>query len=162
MFLIMFLLKRYVPPKEQLKNKEQLNQSSDIKNYSSENCSSKTNLVDSPTRHRKLLIILTAFCLSTYGALELTHFQYSSTYYQYFGLKITAPTAARIMSAMAACFTIGRCLSAFIAIKVKPEIMIIYHLGIIITAMCVLFFGQNYITLIWIGNVIMGKKLREN
>jgi uncharacterized protein (DUF697 family) len=158
----MFILKRYVPPKEQLKNKETLNQSSDFKNYSAENSSSKTNLVDSPTRHRKLLIVLTAICLSAYGALELTHFQCSSTYYQYFGLKITAPTAARIMSAMAGSYTAGRCLSAFIAIKVKPEIMIIYHFGTIIAAMCVLFFGQNYITLIWIGNVMMGKKLREN
>lgn len=158
----MFVLKRYVPPKEQLKNKELLNQSSDIKNYSSENCSSKTNLVDSPTKHRKLLIILTAICLSTYGALELTYFQYSSTYCQYFGLRITAPNAAIIMSAMAGSYTAGRCLSAFIAIKVKPEIMIIYHFGTIIAAVCVLFFGQNYITLIWIGNVMMGKKLRQN
>jgi hypothetical protein len=152
----MFFLKKYVPPENELKNVELLTENSDISKYSEENLRSHSNLIDGQIKRRKLMIFLVAICLSIYGALEAVHFQYSSTYYQYFDLRITAPKAALIVSAMAGSFTIGRCVSTFIAIKVKPEIMIIYHFRILIIAMCVLFFGKNYITLIWIGNIIIG------
>ncbi len=152
----MFFLKKYVPPENELKNAELLTENSAIKRHTEENSSSRSNLIDGPIKRRKLMIFLVTICLSTYEALEMVHLQYSSTYYQYFNLKITAPKAALIISSMAGSFTIGRCVSTFIAIKVKPEIMIIYHFCIMIIAMCVLFFGKNYITLIWIGNIIIG------
>ena len=98
-----------------------------------------------------LLIGLFAIFLSIYCCLEGTHFNYSSTYYQFIPLKITAQNAAEILSVMCTTYTIGRCVSAFIALKVGPKVMIIYHLLILMVAMTVLYFGQPSKIIIWIG-----------
>jgi hypothetical protein len=155
----MFFTKRYKSPKERIKRKvssENLLEDSD-----SDDRHSSQAFIDSSKRpkERRLLIILIALCLAFYSSLELAHFWFSSTYYQFIALRIPAPKAAEILSVMATSYTIGRGISSFIAIKIKPKVMIIYHYCIIIIAMTVLYLGQNSIELIWFGNVIIGKYL---
>jgi hypothetical protein len=70
---------------------------------------------------------------------------------------LTAPRAAQILSVMATSYTIARFLSSIIAIKVVPEIMIIYHLCIIAVSTAVLYFGQNIEWILWVGNAMIGK-----
>jgi len=156
----MLFVKKYKfePPKDELKG---LNpqQSSDNVSHSNEKFNSRTNIIESPIKHRNLMIGLTALCLATYSALELSHFQFSSTYYQYITKPVTASRAAQILSAMATSYTIGRFLSSIIAIKVLPEIMIIYHLCIIAVSMVVLYFGQNIEWILWVGNGMIGKTI---
>jgi MFS family permease len=61
-----------------------------------------------------------------------------------------------MMSAMALSFTISRGISFFIAIKTRPQHMIACHLLILLIANTILFFGQNSLTLLWIGTLIIG------
>jgi hypothetical protein len=60
-----------------------------------------------------------------------------------------------MMSAMALSFTISRGISFFIAIKIRPQHMIACHLLILVIANTILFFGQNSLTLLWIGTLII-------
>jgi len=109
---------------------------------------------------RILLIIIMSITFISYSGLELMHFTYSSTYYQYNGSsKLSASTATKILSLMSATFTAGRLLSAVIAIKLNSQIMIGYSLSILCLSMAVLYFGQNSETLIWTGNALIGRPL---
>jgi len=151
-------VKRHKTPNEKLKRKDS-SENLETESQSDQTYSSRENLVDSPAnqKDRRFLIALIALLLGIYSSLESAHFAYSTTYYQYIELRISAPKAAQILSVMATSYTIGRGLSSFIAIKVKPEVMIIYHYFIIIIGMLVLYLGQSSIALIWFGNVIIGK-----
>lgn len=154
----MFCFKKYKTPEQRLKRK---NSSESLLSESTadERYGSQTILIEraDSQKERRLLIILMALFLAVYSAIENSHFIYSSTYYQYISLRICASEAAKIMSVMATSYTVGRCFSAFVSIKIAPKSMIIYHYFIIIIAMCVLYFGQNSIQYIWFGNVIIGK-----
>jgi hypothetical protein len=154
----MLFVKKYKfePPKDETKGLDTLNNSDKV-SYSNEKFNSRTNIIESPIKHRNLMIGLAALFLAAYTALELTHFQFSSTYYQYIDNPVTASRAAQILSAMATSYTIGRFLSSIIAIKVVPEIMIIYHFCIIAVSMVVLYFGQNTEWILWVGNLMIGK-----
>lgn len=157
----MFFTNRYINPNEKrLKRKD--SSESLISASDQQNSAEVYIREDSPIpriysrRIEKLLIALFAIFLSIYCSLEIQHFNYSSTYYQFIPLHISAQNAAEILSVMSTTYTIGRCVSAFVGLKVGPKIMIIYHLFIIIIAMAVLFYGQHSLTLIWIGNIIIG------
>ena len=105
----------------------------------------------------RALIGLFALFIAVFVSLEVVHFTYSSTYYQFIALHISAKNAAEILSVMSTAYTVGRCLSGFIALKVIPRTMIIYHLLIIILAMAILYYGQHSVSLIWTGNIVLGK-----
>jgi sugar phosphate permease len=60
------------------------------------------------------------------------------------------------MSAMALSYTISRGISTFIAIKIRPQHMIAYHLLILVIAVTILFFGQNSLTFLWFAVLIIG------
>ena len=103
-----------------------------------------------------LLIVLNALFLAFYMSTEISYLEFISTYLQYIPLKLTAKTAAEIASASALSYTIGRGISVLIAIKVKPQNLIQSHLLIIFIAMSVIMFGQNSMTMLWIGCVGAG------
>ena len=149
----MLFIKKYKPPKNNTKES-----SHELNNRSSldEIHNSSSQMIYNPKISRNLLICLMATCLGCYGALELGYFQFSSTYYQYIALKLSASKSAQILSVMATTCTIGRCVSALIAFKIKPEIMLMYHYLIIILSILGLYFGQNYEVVIWVGNATIG------
>ncbi|CAG2172181.1 unnamed protein product, partial [Oppiella nova] len=159
--LIMFFVKRYEFSKPILQPKESSAEYG-VENfdvYGTNGHSEESNVIeisDSYHRDRRLNAVLIAIFLANYTALELAHFGYSSTYYQFIGLRLSASESAEIFSIMASSFTIGRCVSAFIAIRLKPKVMISYHFIVIGVALTVLYFGQTSERLIWFGNVIIG------
>ncbi|XP_054163819.1 major facilitator superfamily domain-containing protein 4B-like [Oppia nitens] len=162
--LIMFFIKRYEysKPNEVPKESTSANYGIDnFDNYGSNSYAAEetTNIIevsDSYKRDRRLNIVLIAIFLATYTTVELAHFGYSSTYYQFISIRLSASESAEIFSIMASSFTIGRCISAFIAIKLKPKVMIAYHFIVIAVGLTTLYFGQSSVKFIWLGNVIIG------
>jgi len=136
----MFLAKRYRNNLEILKENN--------------NCL-ETKLFDRKSSPRVLSIVLFSVFMAFFCVSENTYLRFGATYYQYIPLKLTASKSAEIVSAMATSYTIGRGISVLIAIKIKPQIMIGYHFVILITSIIILFFGQNSITLIWIGSLTL-------
>lgn len=110
---------------------------------------------------RKILIVLVALSLNAANGISFGHIFYSSTYYQYLSVGISASKAAQILSVMSLTFTLGRLVSVFVAIKVNTDIMIAYHLMIICFAMIFSYFGQNSLTSIWIGNALIGNDRQD-
>ena len=159
--LIMFFVKRYEFSKPNLKRKDSVDNLFGVENFDVQrsDVSETTHIIEDTERSRRdrrLNIILIAIFLATYTTLELAHFGYSSTYYQFITLRLSASESAEIFSVMASSFTIGRCLSAFIAIKLKPKIMISYHFFLIFVALIILYVGQLSDRLIWMGNIVLG------
>ena len=120
-----------------------------------ENTVKNRSAIESPW-FRTTMVILIALSINCFNGLALSHMFYSSTYYQYLSIRITASEAAEILSVMSTTFTVGRLLAVLIAIKLKIEIMIGYHLVILSISMLFSYFGQNSITFIWIANAWIG------
>ncbi|CAG2120268.1 unnamed protein product, partial [Medioppia subpectinata] len=108
------------------------------------------------SKMRILLIVLLAMSISVYSAIEINYFGNSATYFQYLPMRLSAQTSDDLLMAMSATFTVGRLFSAFISSKLRPEIMLSYHLVIIGVSLGILFFGSNSLTMIWIGNILAG------
>ena len=151
--LVMFFIKRYKPPQTE-------SQAIDEKNNV---LITDPNAVQAPMeqspRTRKVLIALFAMMLNSYSSLEAVYFGTAPTYLQYLpNVVISAEKAAEIMMVLSIFYTLGRLLSAFISIKVKPEVMLSYHLVAMATALTILYICQNgtTTTLIYIGNGILG------
>jgi len=145
----MFVFKRYETPSQISAKNTNINQNSDQTKTSKK-------LFDEKGSPRKLFIILLSVLLSTYSTTEATFFQFGPTFYQYIPLKLSASKSAEIMSAMALSYTISRGISTFIAIKIRPQHMIAYHLLILVIAVTILFFGQNSLTFLWFAVLIIG------
>jgi len=146
---LMFVFKRYETPSQILAKNANIEQNSNPTKTS-------TKLFDERENPRKLFIILFFVLLGFYCSTEAIFSQFGSTFYQYIPIKLSASKSAEMMSAMALSFTISRGISFFIAIKIRPQHMIAYHLLILLIANTILFFGQNSLTLLWIGTLIIG------
>jgi hypothetical protein len=146
---LMFVFKRYETPSQKSAKNTNVDQNSNPTKTS-------TKLFDEKESPRKLFIILFSIILSTFNAAEVTFYNFGPTFYQYIPIKLSASKSAEMMSAMALSFTISRGINFFIAIKIRPQHMIAYHLLIILIANTILYFGQNSLTLLWIGTIIIG------
>jgi MFS family permease len=146
---LMFVFKRYETPSQISAKNTNIDQNSNQTKTS-------TKLFDEKESPRKLFIILLSVLLSTYFTTEATFVQFGPTFYQYIPLKLSASKSAEIMSAKALSLTISRGINTFIAIKIRPQHMIAYHLLILLIANIILFFGQNSLTFLWIGTLIIG------
>ncbi|CAG2115589.1 unnamed protein product, partial [Medioppia subpectinata] len=102
-----------------------------------------------------LFVALIGISLSTYGAMENTHLVYSSTYYQLGPIKMSASKAADVNAVLNASLTVGKLISTFIALKVKANIMLIYHMVLLAISQAVLYFGRNSEVIVWVGNVLI-------
>lgn len=118
------------------------------------------NLVDGenaviPWRKAKLAIM--AFCVATYVASEFGYVAFSTAMYQYLDIHLSAPLSARVQSIMSTSFTLGRLITAFISLKVKPDIILCYHYVLLIGSIVFIYFGRDNLTMIYAGNVILGE-----
>ncbi|XP_054162214.1 major facilitator superfamily domain-containing protein 4A-like [Oppia nitens] len=122
--------------------------------------SDQLKLFDIPGSPRRLCIALFACWLSTYCVTESTIMNFGATYLQYCPLKLSAQSAAEIVSLIALFFTIGRGVSIFVAMKLKPQTMISYHIVLLYISVCLLLFlGQYNRTVLWITVVCLGMAL---
>ena len=157
--LVMFFVKRYKPPQ----NESQI--SDDKLNVVITDKKAIQAPMEQSPRTRKVLIALFALILALYSCFEVVYFALCPTYLQYLpNVVISASKATEIFIVMAISYTLGRLVSAFISIKLKPEVMIGYHLVIIGIALAILYIGQNASTtiLIYIGNGIIGIQAYHN
>lgn len=109
--------------------------------------------------HRRLKLLLMALCLATYDAAEIAYFYFSPTMFQFMkdGVSLSAEESAHVLSVLSAAYTCGRLATAFIAIKIKPDVIISYHFLVIILGHAVLLFGRHRLQYIYAGTVILGK-----
>ncbi|KAH9395173.1 hypothetical protein TYRP_020929 [Tyrophagus putrescentiae] len=107
---------------------------------------------------RPLKLLLMALCLATYDAAEIAYFYFSPTMYQFMtdGVRMTAEEAAHVLSVLSAAYTVGRLVTAFVAIKLKPDVIISYHFLIIIAGHLVLYTGRHQTEYIYAGTVVLG------
>lgn len=101
-------------------------------------------------------IVLLSICLSTINSLEMVYFNFGSTYFQYIPIKLSAPTAAGIVSAMSAAYTAGQAINFFIALVFKSEHMIEYHFLLSFLSYILLIFAGNSQTFLWIVSTCIG------
>ena len=148
----MFFIKRYkIPEKITQTPSEKI--ASNLAN--AENVTQQSVEISPGTR--KVLIALVALSLNSYSGLEITFFNYISTYYQYLPIDLSAAKAAQVMSIMTLTYAIGRGVSAFVSSKLRAEVMITYHIVIMLISFGILYFGQNSMALIYTGNALIGK-----
>ena len=153
--LVMFFVKRYKIPETESQTPDEKNNGVVITDPHAR----QTPLEPCP-RTRKVLIVLFALMLNSYSSLENVYFGTVATYLQYLpNVVISAPKAAEIMIVLFVAYTLGRLVSAFIAARVKAEVMIAYHLVIMAISFVILYIGQSASTstLVYIGNGILGK-----
>jgi len=98
-----------------------------------------------------------ALCLAIYDAAEINYFYFSPTMFQFLDIHLSAEEAAYVSSVLSAAYTFGRLCTAFISIKLRPDVIIGYHFVIIVAAKLVLFFGRDSHTTIYVGTVVLGK-----
>ena len=154
----MLFIKRYKVPKNRIQDQKDKSNS----DQATINAITSKQIVEVSPTTRKILIGLVAFSLSTYSGLEIIYFNYSSTYYQYLPIHLSAATAATIMAVMTSTYAGGRALSAFISSKLSGETMIMYHCVILCISLATLFFGKNSETIIYIGNAMIGMSYQIN
>ena len=142
--------------------KFRFNSRGSFQTYEVSNDPDEVQLAISPTpretvvSRRKLKLILAALFLATYDGAEIGYFYYSPTMLQYMDIKLTASVAAHVSSVLSAAYTSGRLLTAFISLKLKPDIIVSYHFVIILVAQVVLFIGRDNQTIIYIATAILG------
>ena len=152
--LVMFFVKRYKIPETDSPTTDEKNNVVLVDDPHA----TQIPLEQSP-RTRKVLIVLFALMLNSYG-FENIYFLTVATYLQYLpNVVISASKAAEIMITLSITYTVGRLISAFIAAKVRAEVMITYHMVIIAISIVILYIGQSAstITLVYIGNGLIGK-----
>ncbi|UXI14491.1 uncharacterized protein NH340_JMT00434 [Sarcoptes scabiei] len=163
---ILFVSNRYQRPKSRIENSFEQS-SSDSRIIDTTINSDETiqeNLVDqnyhgriSKTYRRSKLLLIALF-LGVYDAAEIGYFYYSPTMFQFFEIqpKIQAVDAAHLLAILSASYTFGRFFTAFIALKLKPDLILSYHLTIIIIAQIGLFLGRHNQMIIFLSTMIQG------
>ena len=147
--LLMFVFKRYKVPETRLQNTE----SFDIKQNDKTTSPQPT---ESLSKTKIIFTVLISISLCFYTGIEMNYFGNSSTYHQFLPIRVSAQTAADLMTLMTTTYTMGRLSSAYISSKLSPEVMISYHFVIITIALSILHFLQHSMTFIWIGNALIG------
>lgn len=109
-------------------------------------------------KHRFLKLSLCAISIGAYCAVELNYFAFSSVYFQKSGDNpLSATESARVLSLLAFMYAIGRLLTAFISIKVVPDIIVVYHLATLIVGQSITFlWGRHSHAGIYVGTIITG------
>lgn len=95
--------------------------------------------------------------LTFFVGMEQMHLQFLPTFAVNTELDISPSTAAMIASAAALAFTIGRCLSIPLAIKLKPHtILYANHFLMLLGTIILAIYSNSSETMLWVGNVILG------
>ncbi len=135
--LVLHFYKKYDPPKDQ-----------------SQQCVCKC-----PSSEKLIYIVLGFLTLAPYMGMEIMNFNLVPTFARLSHLKLTDSDCAIVLSYLAGSFTISRGISIIIAMKYPPEKMIFVNYVIVLIANIVLLIfelNQNSLTMLWIGNVILG------
>ena len=141
--VIMYFIKKYTPPENRFE--DQLV------------CDRTDKTTPVLTRKIKyILIALLSLSMTTFAGMEMAFLSYSSAYYQIIPIRFSAQKAAELNSVMSATHTLGKLISAFISIKLKPNIIVAYSFVIIFVSLTIIYMGVNTSWAIWTGNALIG------
>lgn len=156
-----FTSRRYRKPEEEEDQTKQ--QKADINNNNNKLAGSadsisaaKPQLDPATIRHRLPKLALIALSYALYIPAEAGYLFYSATIWQYLEIELSAPQAALMMSLLTGCYTAGRLLATFIALKVKPDITLAAHYLLIAASLTLLFFGRTNLTVVYVGHAALG------
>lgn len=110
-------------------------------------------------KNRGLKLAICGLCLASYSAVETGWFSFSSSMLQYIDIRMDASKAAFVQSVCSATFTLGRLVTAFIATRLLPDIIVAYHMVTFMIGLAIVFFGRDSETVIIVGSAVLGKKL---
>lgn len=110
-------------------------------------------------KSRGLKLAICGLCLASYSAVETGWFSFSSSMLQYIDIRMDASKAAFVQSVCSAIFTLGRLVTAFIATRLLPDIIVAYHMVTFMIGLAIVFFGRDSETVIIVGSAVLGKKL---
>ena len=92
-------------------------------------------------------------CISIFFAFgfmtENMYMDFAPTFFQFVPLRLPAPMAAEIASTMAIALTGGRLIGVFIAMKVRPQYMIMYHTCVIWIGVVIQYFLVDNLVMLW-------------
>nr|XP_027205948.1 uncharacterized protein LOC113799506 isoform X2 [Dermatophagoides pteronyssinus] len=108
-------------------------------------------------KYRKIKLILIGLMLAAYMGAEMAYNDYSDTMFQYWQPdRLTATQSATVMACLCTGCTVGCLITAIISLRLKPNIIIAYHLAIIIGALSLLYVGRHNTIIIYISNAMLG------
>ena len=154
--LLMFIFKRYKALEIQTQELVSNDNKSDINQMVDQNTDTDSQPMFHTFRAKILLIVLLSISLFFYTGIEMSFFIYSATFFHYLPIHISVQKAADLQTVMTATFTAGRLFSAYVSSKLRPRVMLSYHLCIIGISLCILYFGRDSMTCIWIGDTLIG------
>ena len=107
--------------------------------------------------YRTYHLVIAGVAVAAYGGCGQGWNAFGSTMFQH--LKddfIDASEAAHIMAYFSIAFSVGLFVTTFVALKLTPDTIIFYQLGIIFLGLFTIFFGSDSKTSIYIGTILMG------
>lgn len=108
-----------------------------------------------PNRTGKLA--LCSLCLATYASAEFGWFAFSTAWLQYLDPRpLTATESAHVMSILAGTLTLGRLATAFISIRISPDVIIFYHYLICLASFGLLYLGSGSLLFIQLTTAALG------
>lgn len=103
------------------------------------------------------LVSMGSLFLTFFVGMEQMHLQFLPTFAVNTELNLSPSTAAMMSSAAALAFTVGRCLSIPLAIKLRPQtILYSNHILMLTGTMILAVYANSSETMLWLGNVILG------
>ncbi|CAG2102989.1 unnamed protein product, partial [Medioppia subpectinata] len=156
LLLIMHLVKRYHVPMDRLTQQPIESKPCALAEVVETNKPTIPSMVALSLTMRVLIIALIAVSMSLYVGMEFAYFSNSPTYFQYLAISLSAKQSADLLTAVTTTYTLGRISAAYMASKLRPEVMLAIHYVIIGISLGTLYLGQTSIIAIWIGNVGFG------
>lgn len=105
---------------------------------------------------KTVTIVLLAVCLSSINALEMVFFNFGSTYFQYISLRLSANTAAQLVSVMSGAYTVGQVFNFVIAFVFKTEHVISAHFASSLVMFLCLDFFEKSPQVLWLVSAGIG------
>ncbi|CAG2171822.1 unnamed protein product [Oppiella nova] len=131
------------------------NNNNNTKNNNTTTTNGSKKLLEQMPQQKLTMIILVCLLLAFFSASESIFFAFSATYFQYIPLKLSASSAAQLVSSMALTFTISRGVAIILAMRTTPQKIIAVFLAILLVSMVLLFFATNSLTLLWLAILLM-------
>jgi hypothetical protein len=104
---------------------------------------------------KKTLIFLMSIFFMTGFMTENMYMDWAPTYFQFIPIRLPAPEAAEIASTMAIALAGGRAICVFVAMKLRPQYMIITNTSIIWIGIIIQYFGADILAVLWFSSVLI-------
>lgn len=106
---------------------------------------------------RRTKLALCGLAIAASFTAEFGYFPYCTALYQYLEIRLSASESAHVTSILSLFYTLGPLLTAFISLKIRSEVILLYHYGFILGGTAILYWGRFNLSIIYVGNAVLGK-----